>query len=141
MMSYLPYLAKMKRKVVENKMSSHATHNHATAPNLHILHLIQFSQAKAKPGFPYHCVIIFHTPRARVWGPFVRMLYWTPSKCCPILSAFAFHIHHPPFTTPTLLLGCFLHLYSANTIALHDQQHRGKSCKSTGRSPPLGISH
>lgn len=69
------------------------------------------------------------------------MLYWTPSKCCPIFSAFAFHIHHPPSTTPTLLMGCFLHLYSANTIGLHDQQHRGKSCKITGRSPPFGISH
>lgn len=105
-----------------------------------ILYFIQFSQAKAKPGFPYHRVIIFHTPCARVWGPFVSLLYWTPSKCCPILSAFAFHIRHPPSTTPTLLLGCFLHLYSANTIRLHDQQHRGKGCKSTSRSLLLDIS-
>lgn len=137
-MSCVPYLAKMKRKGVENKTE---LNKHAATPNLAILYHIQLSQAKAKPGFPYHCVIIFHTPHTRVWGPFVSMLYWTPSKCCPILSAFAFHIRYPPSTTPALLLGCFLHLYSANTIGLHDQQHRGTSCKSTGRSPLLGISH
>lgn len=91
--------------------------------------------------------LFFHTTPAQVWCPFVRMLCWTPSKCCLVLCALTIRIPHWLSTPPGLLLGCFLHLYS-NTIGLHDQQHthihthmhRGRGCKNTGRSLLLDIS-
>lgn len=137
MMSYWPYLAKMKRKVVESKIGSTIMLPPPTSLFCTSVGSLRLRQSQA-----FHITVsLFFTRLMRGSGVHLwECCIGLPPSVAPfsvhLLFTFAIHLPLPP-PSPGLLFTSF----SANTIGLHDQQHRGKCCKITGRSPPLGINH